>query len=99
MNQVIRMAEEVFTAEHLVIITSQIAIDALQWRKYMSDHWSRLTRRDATILVLAGIHGEDDGAVGEEDAGLLKDYQKQIRVAIERHYFFRNDSNNRRWFP
>ena len=77
------MTEGVFTAEHLVIITSQIAIDALQWRKYMTDHWSRLTRRDATILVLAGIHGEDDGEVGKEDAGLLKDYQKQIRVVIQ----------------
>ena len=76
------MSEEVFTAEDLVIITSQIAIDALQWRKYMTDHWARLTRRDATVLVLAGIHGEDDGEIGEEDPGLLKDYQKQIRVEI-----------------
>ena len=77
------MSDEVFTSEHLVIITSQIAIDALQWRNYMIDHWSRLMRRDATVLVLAGIHGKNNGEVGEEDPGLVKDYQKQIRVAIQ----------------
>ena len=73
---------EVFTSEYCVVITSQIAIDALQWRKYMVDHWSHLTRENSVVLVLAGVHGTPDGQVGGEDKGLLNDYQRQIEYLL-----------------
>ena len=75
--------EQVFTAEHLVIITSQVAIDALQWRKYIIDNWSKLMRKGSKLLVLAGIHGAADGTIGEGDQGLLEDYQRQIKFLKE----------------
>ena len=30
------------------------------------------------MLILAGIHGKQDGKLGNPDLGLLKDYQGQI---------------------
>ena len=30
------------------------------------------------LLVLAGIHGNQDGKLGDPDLNLLKDYQRQI---------------------
>ena len=64
--------EDVFTAENLVIITSKIEIDHLQWRKYFMENWTKLVRKNSKILVLAGIHGVHDGKLGNLDKALLR---------------------------
>ena len=70
--------EKFFTAENLVIITSKDEVDAFQWRKYMEQNWDKLKQENAKLLVLAGVHGNQDGKLGNQDIGLLKDYQRQI---------------------
>ena len=70
--------EGVFTSEYCVVIKSQIAIDAIQWRKYIIDNWPHLTRENSIILVLSGVHGAPDGQVGDADEGLMRDYQRQV---------------------
>ena len=67
-----------FTAEGLVIITSKDEVSAFQWRKYIEKNWDDLKQKNAVILILAGIHGKQDGKLGNPDLGLLKDYQGQI---------------------
>ena len=69
-----------FTAEHLVIITSDDEIEAPQWRKYLITNWDKLTRKNAKLLILAGIHGGEEGEIGPSDDGLLKDNIKQIKL-------------------
>lgn len=76
--------EQIFSAEHLVILTSKIAIQALQWRKYVLDNWSKLMRKNTRFLVLAGIHGNKDGQLGSPDSGLLRDYQKQVNFMCKK---------------
>ena len=63
----------------LVIITSKDEVDAFQWKKYLETNWERLIRKNAKILVLAGIHGEKDGQLGNLDHNLFEDYQRQIK--------------------
>ncbi len=70
--------ERFFTAESLVIITSKDEVDALQWKKYMEKNWDRLMQKNSKLLVLAGIHGEQDGKLGHLDVDLLQDYRRQI---------------------
>ena len=55
--------ENIFKTEQLVIVTSKIAIDHLEWRKYMLQNWSKLMRPKSKCLVLAGIHGNPDGSL------------------------------------
>ena len=74
--------ENIFKTEQLVIVTSKIAIDHLEWRKYMLQNWSKLMRPKSKCLVLAGIHGNPDGSLGDPDSGLLNDYQRQIQFLV-----------------
>ena len=67
-----------FTAEGLEIITSKDEVSAFQWRKYIEKNWDDLKQKNAVMLILAGIHGKQDGKLGNPDLGLLKDYQGQI---------------------
>ena len=43
------------------------------WLMYLKQHWKDLTvgLHDATILILAGRHGNEDGSIG--DAEFFKD--------------------------
>ena len=43
-----------------------------KWRQ--NSTWTE----NAVILILAGIHGRQDGKLGNPDLGLLEDYQGQI---------------------
>jgi hypothetical protein len=58
-----------FTAEGLVIITSKDEVSAFQWRKYVEKNWDDLKQKNAVILILAGIHGKQDGKLGNPDLG------------------------------
>ena len=75
--------EKVFSAEKKVIITSNDQVDALQWRTYILKNWENLMQqKDTKVLVLAGIHGEKDGELGNQDIDLLDDYRRQIKYLM-----------------
>jgi hypothetical protein len=63
-----------------VIITATDVLEARQWRHYLITNWDRLTRKNSRILILAGVHGSENGCIGPSDAGLFKDNQGQLRV-------------------
>ena len=71
---------DVFSVENLVVITSNTAIQAHEWRNYLKEKWLSFCRKDARILVLAGVHGHDDGKLGVRDEGLLEDNHGQVRL-------------------
>ena len=71
---------DVFSVESLVIISSNTAIQAHEWRNYLKEKWSTFCRQDARILILAGIHGNHDGKLGAEDEGLYDDNLGQVRL-------------------
>ena len=71
--------------EHLVILTSTDAIVPPEWGRYLEQDWDRLVRQDSRILVACGVHGGDDGRVGDPDYGLVRDNQSQVKY-LERKY-------------
>jgi DNA replication protein DnaC len=78
------MSEHTFAVEKLVIISSKEEINMSQWRRYLKDNWERLMPARTRLLVLAGIHGCEDGALGvkediEED-GFVADSRKQMEI-------------------
>ena len=71
---------EIYTSEHLVVITSEYENTAREWRMYLTQRWNSLVRENSRILILAGVHGNEDGKVGANDFGLLEDNTKQIPI-------------------
>ena len=56
-----------FKEERLVIVKSTNEITVLDWREYLNKNFERLARQDSKILILGGIHGQQDGKIGRED--------------------------------
>ena len=69
---------EVFSIEGLVIITSNDQINMLEWRKYLENNWAKFSKYKACLLVLAGIHGEEEGKMGKNDYSFVRTSEKQI---------------------
>ena len=72
---------QVFSIENTAIITTNEEITARQTRSYLLNNWEKLTsnRTSIRILILAGIHGYEDGKLGPVDQGLQKDNESQIK--------------------
>ena len=51
------------------LLLSNRKVQAREWMKYFEKHWEDLTigLHDATILILAGRHGQEDGAIGDAE--------------------------------
>ena len=67
------MSSEFFEAEHFVIVKSTHEIDCLDWIQYFIDNWNKIIKQGTKLLVLAGVHGGQDGTIGSRDKNLLKD--------------------------
>ncbi len=55
-----------FTNNHMVVITSNTGINMFNMRYYLQDNWNDIMEKNARLLILGGIHGGEDGALGEE---------------------------------
>ena len=53
--------DEVFHEEELVVISSTDKINMLQWSEHLEENWDRLIKESTRLLVLAGVHGREDG--------------------------------------
>ena len=87
------MSGEIFEAEHLVIVKSTHEIDCLDWTQYFIDNWDKIMKHETKLLVLAGVHGGHDGAIGSRDKNLLKDIQLQIQ-RLQRIKYTDMEKNN-----
>ena len=78
------MSEDLFAVEKYVIISSKDRITMRQWRTHLACDWERLMPENTRLLVLAGIHGQDDGKLGDredsDEDGFVKDCQKQVNI-------------------
>ena len=66
--------------EKSAVITLDNEVDEMAFRRYMKNNWENLTLglNKSTMLFLAGVHGEDSGALGpNEDIQTLKN---QVRI-------------------
>ena len=60
---------KVIHADKLAVFTCNDLIDEFNIRCYFIKHWYTLTQGldNATILFIAGVHGEENGKLGENE--------------------------------
>ena len=58
---------ETFHHENLVIITSTMEINMMQWKMYIEENWERLMTENTRLLILAGVHGRQSGSLGANE--------------------------------
>ena len=65
---------EVFSIENTVIVTTNEEISARQTRSLLLNNWDKFfaNRTNIRILILAGIHGYEDGKLGPVDSGRFR---------------------------
>ena len=61
------MSKHLFSEEKCVIISSTNRITMRQWRTHLASNWKKLMPMNTRLLVLAGIHGEEDGRLGDRE--------------------------------
>ena len=69
--------------EKSAVITFDNEVDEMAFRRYMKNNWENLTLglNESTILFLAGVHGEDSGALGpNEDIQTLKNQVRTLTL-------------------
>ena len=65
-------SQGVIRAEKLAIFTSSKEVDEFQIREFFLERWDFLSQGldNGTMLFLAGVHGTEDGKVGENSDSL-----------------------------
>ena len=79
---------KVFHEESLVIVSSNEKISMMKWRGHLKENWERLMKENTRLLVLAGVHGKEDGRLGENEVegkdNFVKDSEGQIEFLREK---------------
>ena len=70
-----------FNCNKLTIFTSKSEINPYDLRKYVIEHWKRITTNldNSTILFLCGVHGGPDGKLGKR-ADNAENLKKQVKI-------------------
>ena len=71
--------DEVFHEEELVVISSTDKINMLQWSEHLEENWDRLIKESTRLLVLAGVHGREDGELGGNETKGMATLWKTLR--------------------
>ena len=78
------MSEDNFVIVKNAVLLNRKEIQAREWRNYIINNWNTLTEHlnNATILIIAGRHGKQSGAIGPKDDSLFETHQKQVKAEL-----------------
>ena len=77
--------EDNFVVEKSAVLLNKRKIAAREWKNYIIDNWDQLTQHlqsGATILILAGRHGDESGSIGPSDKNLISTHAKQVKLDL-----------------
>ena len=59
------------------VLLNKGEVQAVDWMDYLKKNWEELTAglHNATILILAGRHGDEDGSIGPTDKFIMYNHQ------------------------
>ena len=62
------------------VLLNKEEVLVLDWMGYLRNNWKDLTvgLRNATILILAGRHGDEDGSIGPTDDFIMFNHQGMV---------------------
>ena len=66
------------------VLINRREVEVFQWLQYLRKNFDKLTAdlNDATILILAGRHGEEDGSIGIRDVKVFENHEKMVKITI-----------------
>ena len=70
-------------AKKCAVLLNKREVQAQQWLMYLMQKFDELTTDlyDATILILAGRHGEEDGSIGRRDEKVFGNHEKMVIIS------------------
>ena len=74
----------IFQDENLVIISSNERINMLQWGEHLEENWDRLMKENTRLLVLAGVHGKEDGKLGGNEIRGKDNFVEDSKMQVGR---------------
>ena len=79
-----KMSKGLIAVEKYVIISASDRITMRQWRTHLASDWEKLMPENTRLLMLAGIHGQEDGRLGDredpDEDDFVKDCHKQVEI-------------------
>ena len=63
------------------VLLNKGEVQVREWLKYFKENWHDLTQnlRNATIVILAERHGNEDGSIGPSENVLMLNHEKFVR--------------------
>ena len=71
---------QLFNNKNLAIITTMEMMESYEWRMYVEKHWDKIIKMNSRMMVMGGIHGYEDGKLGDVDKGLLEENKGQVEI-------------------
>ena len=58
------------------VLLNKGEVQVLDWLEHLKNNWKELTAglHNATILILAGRHGDEDGSIGPTDKYIMSNH-------------------------
>ena len=66
------MSEPAAPVCDLVIISFDDPIEMVKWRMHLVKNWTKHMKENTKLLVLTGVHGHQDGKLGDFDQNFVK---------------------------
>ena len=65
------------------VVTFSDVVNAMEVREHMTKLWERFTKNmvSAKILFITGVHGLEDGELGEKSDGMAE-MQHQVKISL-----------------
>ena len=62
------------------VMLNKRRVQVREWLKYFKTNWYKLTEnlQDATILILGGRHGNEDGSIGPQEDVLILNHENLV---------------------
>ena len=69
------------------VLLNKGEVQVLDWLEYLKNNWKELTAglRNATILILAGRHGGEDGSIGPTDKYIMFNHERLVCSLNSKH--------------
>ena len=64
------------------VLLNKEKVSAHEWEEYVEENWERLSQRleNATVLIMTGRHGEEDGTIGNRDPRIISWHQRVVSL-------------------
>ena len=81
------MADSNLQVSKGAVLLNKGEVQVLDWLEHLKNNWKELTAGlcNATILILAGRHGNEDGSIGPKDKYIMFNHEGLVCSLNSKH--------------